>query len=468
MTTRDERFLSEGGFLRGTITRFEVVRYELRDDQKAITITVAVHWVLTEPPDKKSAESTTWVVNIHGRSRDGRITLLAAADSSAATVHHERTAAGSELRFELRMVIALRADMPSPSFEATIRPHERFILRSPSGEVLGYTENPDVDSLVEKRSPEVVKWLRGELNSLRILFESMRDEGRGAPSSRLRQSAPLSLTDARFAVYAPSHVERGTQFVLEVWAFAPELDALVAQEATKQGRRQLLGSKGPVAVTIGKTLAVSVAIPGFHVDPAIDAVVWDGTKANTSFVLFASRDAAIGSHVGSATVSSGALPVAVVRFELVVAEKELEVRRHLTDEQIRIHSLFASYASDDRIDVLQWARGAEVAGLEVFLDVLALREGSAWEMELVRQVPAKDLFCLFWSAAASRSKWVDMEWRCALAARGLDYIHPVPLADPRVVPPPDELRSKLFSGVSFIVRQYEKQIGGTSSSQTSS
>jgi hypothetical protein len=170
MITRDERFPSEGDFLRAAVTRFEVVRHELRDDQKAITITLAVHWVLTEPAGKNSAESTTWIVRIHGRSRDGAITLLATADSSVATVHYERTAAGSELRFELRMVIELPADMPSPSFEATIRPQERSGLRSPSGDVLGYTENPDVDSLVEKSSPEVVKWLRGELNSLRILF----------------------------------------------------------------------------------------------------------------------------------------------------------------------------------------------------------------------------------------------------------------------------------------------------------
>jgi hypothetical protein len=28
---------------------------------------------------------------------------------------------------------------------------------------------------------------------------------------------------------------------------------------------------------------------------------------------------------------------------------------------------------------------------------------------------------LFWSERASQAQWVDMEWRCALAARGLDY-----------------------------------------------
>ncbi len=468
MTTRDEQFVSSSPSLRGTITRFELVRYELRDDRKAIAITVAINWVLTKTPVKESAESATWLVTIYGRSKDGSSAVLAVANSSAATVHHEHTAGGNEERFELQMVIELAANVPSPSFEATIRRQEH-VIRSPSGDVLGYIENPDLDPLVQKSSPEVVRWLRGELNSLRIVFESMWDERRGSPSTLLPQPANnVSLTDARFAVYAPSRVERGRQFVLEVWAFGPKFHDRVTQEATKQGRAQLLGSKGPVPVTVGKTLAVSVVIPSFHVDPPMDVAVWDGTKANTSFAVCASRDAVNGSHVGCATVSSGGLPVAVVRFELVVADTELEARRSLTDEQTRIRSIFASYASDDRLDVLQWARGAEFAGLNVFLDVLTLREGSDWEKELIRHVPAKDLFCLFWSAAASQSKWVDMEWRCALASRGLDYIHPVPLADPRVVRPPDELRSKHFSGVSFIMREYERQIGSTPSSPTAS
>ena len=83
---------------------------------------------------------------------------------------------------------------------------------------------------------------------------------------------------------------------------------------------------------------------------------------------------------------------------------------------------------DDRTDVLQWARGAAVAGVDVFLDVLSLREGVSWEAELFNHVPTKDLFCLFWSVPASESRWVEMEWRCALGTRGLDYIHPVPRA----------------------------------------
>ena len=44
----------------------------------------------------------------------------------------------------------------------------------------------------------------------------------------------------------------------------------------------------------------------------------------------------------------------------------------------------------------------------------------------------------------------------ALATRGLDYIHPVPFADPRRVPPPRELgASKHFNDLTRIVIEYE-------------
>ena len=111
------------------------------------------------------------------------------------------------------------------------------------------------------------------------------------------------------------------------------------------------------------------------------------------------------------------VPIALLHSQLVVeATRTAAARLHATDRPVR--TVFASYATDDRVDVLQWARGAEIAGVDVFLDVLKLRESSRWERELFEHIPTKDLFCLFWSAAASRSHWVDREWRCALEARG--------------------------------------------------
>ena len=51
---------------------------------------------------------------------------------------------------------------------------------------------------------------------------------------------------------------------------------------------------------------------------------------------------------------------------------------------------------------------------------------------------------LFWSQAASESKEVEWEWRLALNNKGLEFIDPVPLEDPRQVPPPAELSSLHF------------------------
>jgi hypothetical protein len=250
-------------------------------------------------------------------------------------------------------------------------------------------------------------------------------------------------------------MQRGQQCVLEVWAYRPELHEIVAKEATRDGRAELLGSKGPLAIEVGKTLTVTILLPGFLVHPAADLVLWDGEKANTSFLLTADVKTNAGLHIGTATIQSGTVPITLVHFGVWLDDQPLnEPTTEISIGQRRVNAIFASYASEDRVEVLQWARGAAVAGVDVFVDVLKLREGSTWEAELRHHVTSKDLFCLCWSEPASRSRWVEMEWRWALNSKGLDYIHPVPLVDPRTVPPPLELKDKHFSDVTFIVREY--------------
>ena len=77
------------------------------------------------------------------------------------------------------------------------------------------------------------------------------------------------------------------------------------------------------------------------------------------------------------------------------------------------------------------------------MDVLRLRSGDDYEQILFKVIPLQDVFYLFWSEAASKSKWVDREWRLALKLRGIEYINPFPLPSARNVPPPIELQAKL-------------------------
>jgi hypothetical protein len=119
--------------------------------------------------------------------------------------------------------------------------------------------------------------------------------------------------------------------------------------------------------------------------------------------------------------------------------------RSLGVRQEQVRSAFASYASPDRPEVLRRVQGLAAAGVEVFMDVLSLRAGQDWERQLVDNIRRRDVFYLFWSPAARASEWVNREWRYALQEKGLQYIHPVPLADPREAPPPPELASKHFN-----------------------
>jgi hypothetical protein len=89
----------------------------------------------------------------------------------------------------------------------------------------------------------------------------------------------------------------------------------------------------------------------------------------------------------------------------------------------------------------------------VFLDVLSLRAGRDWAAALREEIPRNDVFYLFWSAHARASEWVEREWRCALAARGRDFIDPVPLAPPDEVPPPPELAGQHFNDWTLAFRR---------------
>jgi hypothetical protein len=265
------------------------------------------------------------------------------------------------------------------------------------------------------------------------------------------------LGNTHFAAFAPRRIERRRDFVLDIWAYAPAFERDVFTIARREGEASLRGAKRALRIEVGTSLTVLIDVPGFSAASLVESVAWDGRMVNATFVLHAEPGVASGSHVGTAKIMSGLIPLGFLHFVLTVGTRHEEPEKVGVAERA-VRSVFASYASEDRMDVLHWARGAELAGLDVFLDVVKLREGGSWGEELLHHVPVKDLFCLFWSEPASRSPWVDREWRCALAERGIDYIHPVPLADPRLVAPPPELEGKHFGGTTFLIQQYEQRL----------
>ena len=100
-----------------------------------------------------------------------------------------------------------------------------------------------------------------------------------------------------------------------------------------------------------------------------------------------------------------------------------------------IKSAFASYTSKDRRRVLARVQGIEKLGVSVFMDTHALRSNDQYKKRIFEAIDSADIFYLFWSRHATRSNWVDQEWRYGYKQKGLAFIDPVPLVDPRKAPP---------------------------------
>jgi hypothetical protein len=152
-------------------------------------------------------------------------------------------------------------------------------------------------------------------------------------------------------------------------------------------------------------------------------------------------------YIAEARVAS--LPVEIQINTLGVAPRETHVSTQPPQ------TAFASYSSADKLRVLE--RVSEIslsAGIDIYQDCLDLRPGEQWKPALEREIQARQLFFLFWSAHAKASSWVEWEWRTALKEKGLDAIELRPLEPVDQAPPPAELSALHFNDPIMIVREY--------------
>jgi TIR domain len=145
------------------------------------------------------------------------------------------------------------------------------------------------------------------------------------------------------------------------------------------------------------------------------------------------------------------IPVGKVRFMIPVqagsGARPIELRG---EEAKRFERAFVSYASEDRTAVLGYAQALSLSGIEVFQDVLSLEPGERWERRLYAEIDRSDLFVLFWSNAASRSKWVVAEAEYALRFADKSdsqspVIRPFLLEGPPIPTIPDSLKAIHFN-----------------------
>lgn len=261
-----------------------------------------------------------------------------------------------------------------------------------------------------------------------------------------------------FAAFVPRDIRPGSYFLLDIWAYLLSDYNFVCSIARELSQDINAGRKIGIPITRGTFLTILIDIPALKVYDPIDTLTWEGHPANTTYIVEVSASMGNGSYPGKAVISSDGIPIAKLSFLISVSSIENAEFIDCTVERKYIKTAFASYASQNREEVLARIHGMKKVApeLDVILDVFSLRSGQNWQAKLEEHVPTKDIFYLFWSQYAACSEWVEKEWRLAISRRGLGYIDPVPLEEPDRAPPPQELNALHFSDAYLAYIRHER------------
>lgn len=279
--------------------------------------------------------------------------------------------------------------------------------------------------------------------------------GEALKSSRKKRTEHKAVD---FAAFGPEVIAPDSHAIVDIWAYPFGEFRDVVRLASEVDRGHQLGRKVGLDVELGTLITVELILGGLVVDPTAGSLFWGGVPTNVSFVIHAPKGAEPGTFHGSATMRIDGIKLGELALVVRVDHRAAGELTWHPQAGHRVRTAFASYASDDREQVFARLQGIRKASpqMEIFVDVATLRSGEDWEEKLAKEVPSKDIFYLFWSKAASSSEWVTREWEIAFNKRGLNYIDPVPLQDPRDLEIPGRLRQLHFNDAYLIHAEYER------------
>jgi TIR domain len=276
-----------------------------------------------------------------------------------------------------------------------------------------------------------------------------------APSDLPGQNNPDDADNVELAAFAPQTCGRGEIILVQALLHLPadrepaRLMAVAADPATVRKAAQTLS----MAVRRGEKLDIDLEADGCRIDEARQTAIWRGEPVSVQFFATVPRQRKKPVPVRIAAIRSG-VPVGSIRFTVPIeadaSKKPIELRGEFAK---RFERAFVSYASEDRVSVLEFAQVLNISGIEIFQDVLSLEPGDRWERRLYGEIDRSDLFLLFWSKAASKSKWVVAETEYALryynkTGSQRPVIRPILLEGPPIPKIPATLKS--ISTTSFV------------------
>jgi len=229
------------------------------------------------------------------------------------------------------------------------------------------------------------------------------------------------------------------------------------EDEVRKTLRQQLDGEHPASASVTSTTATSLiargtwlrlipSVEGVEFNPRSQEVAWFEDVQEVPFRFRAAAGVAGAPLVGALEIYVGAMVVGILPLALTVEAGAPEVP--LTAASARMFTqVFASYAREDSAVVDACAAAYRALGIYMLIDKDVLQSGEHWNRVLRELIREADVFQLYWSDAASRSKPVEDEWRYALTragARSEGFLRPLYWTDDRPSPPP-ELKHLHFS-----------------------
>ena len=263
--------------------------------------------------------------------------------------------------------------------------------------------------------------------------------------AQMHQSAPaLDILTVHFSAIAPKHFLKGEYAIINLLmyeeAYRAEVDEIIKGTDSPVVEKK----SGMYEVEKGSNIRVRLSSPDLVIEDNEESRTWSGNYIDFNFAVFVPDDfrkhqLLFNAHVYKDDAILTKLTFVAKCFSL--REQKLEVLRE------DVLSAFVSYASQDRNRVASIIQGIKKARpeMDIFFDIENLRSGDDWESVLRKEIENRDILYLCWSHNAKQSKWVDAEWRYALLCKGIDSIEPIPIEQPEICPPPEELKKLHFN-----------------------
>lgn len=265
---------------------------------------------------------------------------------------------------------------------------------------------------------------------------------------------------------APARARPGDTFLVQfaayVAAFEPNARQALERFATPDDEIYT-GEETSCRWAVGTRISVRCRADGLAIPVPVKGFVWNGQCRTVRFEVQVPEGAApretvivVEAFVHDTEDAPDPFNVAELLMPVEITPEAEAGEPARTVNATPARTAFASYASEDRLDVLERASSIRrSAGLEVWMDVINLRVGDRWNPELEKHILASDRFLLFWSEHTADSPWVTWEREKAVQAKGEGVVELHLLRFTPIETVPQELRKYHFNDVYILARDAE-------------